>query len=140
MEPPSRAMAEFPPFPVPLDHNDPMPTYTRNKIDQLWQGLAKGETAPVYLLFGDRYLCRETATQLINRLLPENGPAHNLKKVDGEQENPIKTLNQLRTFGLFAGRQVIRVTDTRLFLSKKVGKNVWKQATEEEPGSMNFCC
>ncbi len=103
--------------------------FTRQNIGKLYQELDKGGSHPVYLLFGERFLCQQVSQEIINRLLPEEkNREQGVTKVEGDQEDVGKTINKLRTFSLFGGRQVIKVVDSRLFLSKAVGKNVWAKA------------
>lgn len=106
-----------------------MAIFKRKDIQKVFQQINNGEVFPVYLVFGDRYLCNEFANDLIQKLLPqEKQRATNLKNVDGDQEDPNHTLNLLRTYSLFAGRQVIRVMDSKLFFSKQVAKTLWDKA------------
>ncbi len=103
--------------------------YSRHDLPTLLADLEKGSLHPVYLLFGERYLCSQAAQEVIARLLPDEASrAQNIRAVDGDQEVVSKTMNELRTFSLFGGRQVIRVLDSRLFHSKAVGKSIWDKA------------
>ncbi len=116
-----------------------MPIYKRQDIPKLLDAIAQGTAAQVYLVVGERYLSRNAAGELIDRLLPEKeSQANNLQQIDGEREDVNRTLNLLKSFSLFTGRQVFRVTDTRLFYSKGVARNLWDKACEknaaEEPG------
>jgi len=107
----------------------PMPTLKRQDIPALWQAIAAGKTTPVYLLFGERYLCRQVADELSRHLLPDEGQRQrNLHAIDGDREEAIATLNSLRTFSLLPGRQLFRVTDSKLFYSKGVAKTLWDKA------------
>ncbi|HSG29345.1 MAG TPA: hypothetical protein VLA34_12765, partial [Candidatus Krumholzibacterium sp.] len=116
-----------------------MPIYKRQDIPKLLDAIAQDTAAQVYLVVGERYLSRNAAGELIDRLLPEKeSQANNLQQIDGEREDVNRTLNLLKSFSLFTGRQVFRVTDTRLFYSKGVARNLWDKACEknaaEEPG------
>lgn len=77
----------------------------------------------VYLIFGERYLCLRTASELTEALLQETGGT--VHPIDGDREDCATTCAKLRSFSLLPGRQVYRVTDTRLFLSKNIAKSVW---------------
>lgn len=106
-----------------------MPTIKRQDLPQLLEQIAAGEIAPVYLLVGERFLCREAAAAIENALLPEARQRPNqLIVIDGEKEEPGKTLARLRTYSLFSGRQVIKVVDSRLLYSKTVARNLWEKA------------
>jgi DNA polymerase-3 subunit delta len=121
-----------------------MPVYKRQDIPKLLDAIAQGTAAQVYLVIGERYLNRSAAGELIDRLLPEKeSQATNLHQIDGDREDVNRTLNLLKSFSLFTGRQVFRVTDTKLFYSKGVARNLWDKACEkneaEEPGQALHC-
>lgn len=116
-----------------------MPAYGRQDLARLWSCLKKGETAPVYFIFGDRYLCQEIADELVSRLLPESAQrAGSLKNIDGDQEEIGQTINMFRTYALFGGRQVLRVNDSRILSSKELAATLWQKAAKahasQEPG------
>ncbi len=101
-----------------------MALISREKLTTLIKKIKQGDISPVYLVFGDRYLCRQAADTLCQVLLADGGTIH---PVDGEQEDPAATLLNLRSFSLLPGRQIYRVSDTRLFHSKKVADALWKK-------------
>ncbi len=101
-----------------------MAVYTRDNFDTLLQAVAGGEIAVVYLLVGDRYLCREAAGRLGKAILGKGGTLH---PIDGDNEDYHVTLGRLRSFSLLPGRQLYRVMDTRLFHSKNVAGTLWKR-------------
>ena len=108
-----------------------MTVHKRQEIPALLEKIATGETAQVYLVFGERYLCQQAVEDILNRLFPEEKQrAGNLTLIDGEQEDPVKTLSELRTFSLFGGRRVLRVMDSKLLHSKVVAKPLWDNAVK----------
>lgn len=102
--------------------------YDRTTLNNLHTAIKQGDLHSVYLLFGERYLCANEAKKLIACLLPDTKGQGAVQKIDGDQENVSQTMNKLRTFSLFGTRQVIMVTDSRLFHSKAVGKTIWNNA------------
>ncbi len=103
--------------------------YSRHDLPTLLAELDKGRLHPVYLIFGERYLCALAAQDIIHRILPDEASRkQNMRTVDGDQEDVSQTMNELRTFSLFGGRQVTRVLDSRLFHSKAVGQPIWDKA------------
>jgi DNA polymerase-3 subunit delta len=102
-----------------------MSLYTRETLPTLLAQPAEN-VSQVFLLFGDRYLCQNAVEQLEKRLLQNTGGT--VHPIDGDQEDSAATLAKLRSFSLLPGRQLYRVTDTRLFLSKQVAKNLWEKA------------
>lgn len=104
-----------------------MPVYDRNTITSLIKEIKTGTSQPVYLFFGDRYLCQQTADRITETLCADGGTVHT---IDGDTENINTTLSKLRSFSLLPGRQIFRVNDTRLFLSRKVAKSLWNKAVK----------
>ena len=93
-----------------------MAEYKREDIAKVVEAIGKGKVSPIYLVFGDRFLGRQAADQLIQGLIPDSGQLkQNLKRVDGDKESPVQTLNMLKTYSLFPGRQVVKVADSKLF-------------------------
>lgn len=111
-----------------------MPIYTRDTLNNLLTGLQQDKPPQVYLLFGERFLCQQAADRICERLLQGGG---NCRLIDGETEPFSSTLNKLASFSLFPGRQIYRVSDTKLFHSVKVANSLWKKAAkarqENEP-------
>jgi len=108
-----------------------MATYKRQQLPDLLAAIEKGDQTQVYLIFGERYLCRQAVEQIMERLLPdEKQRSGSLVLLDGDREEPGKTLNELRTYSMFGGRRVIRVMDSRLLLSKVVAKTLWEKAVK----------
>ncbi len=88
--------------------------------------LQKDTRHQVYLFFGERYLCRESADLLQEALLKiEPGTVH---PIDGDNEDTAQTLARLQSFSLLPGLQIHRVTDSRIFHTKKVGASIWGKA------------
>ncbi len=99
----------------------------REQLTSLVEEVKSGKVARVYLIFGERYLCREAADGLEKAILESGGTCH---AIDGDQEDPGKTLGQLLNFSLLPGRQLYRVTDSRLFHSKDVAFTIWQKAQQ----------
>jgi len=102
-----------------------MPLYTRQTLPDLLKACSSAP-ANVYLFVGDRFLCRQAAERLSAALLADGGTEHAL---DGEEEDAASLAARLRSLSLFPGRQIYRVTDTRIFHSKKVAKGLWNKVT-----------
>ncbi len=108
-----------------------MPVFSRKDSHKLLTQIDQGQVSPVYLICGERYLCREMSQKVVARLLPdEKQRVQNLKIIDGDQEDQENTLLLLRTYSLFPGRRVINVIDTRLFHSKNVSRSIWEKAKQ----------
>lgn len=83
-------------------------------------------TSQVFLFFGERYLCKETADKLQEAILSKHpGAVHD---IDGESEDAGQTIARLMSFSLLPGRQIYRVSDSRVFHSKEVLSEIWKKS------------
>jgi DNA polymerase III subunit delta len=102
----------------------------RNDLTAVLDGVRKGKKAQVYLFFGERYLCRESADQL-QKILLEQAAGGAVHPIDGDQEDAGQTLARLMSFSLLPGLQIYRVTDSRLFQSKDMGSGLWDKAVQE---------
>ncbi|HCC53856.1 MAG TPA: DNA polymerase III subunit delta [Desulfobulbaceae bacterium] len=112
-----------------------MAVYKRQEVNTLLKAVTGGKTASVYLLFGERYLCQEIANDLICRLLPDEARRQSsLTAIDGDQEEVGATINMLKTYSLFGGRQVIRVMDSQILYSKVVASTLWDKACKARDG------
>jgi len=107
-----------------------MAVYQRTDLPKLLSAIKQGKPCPVFLVVGDSYLCLQVAEQLCQTLIPDpitRGQQSNL--IDGDQEDPINTLNLLKTYSLFGGgRQIFRVSGSKLFDAKEVAKTLWDKA------------
>jgi len=100
----------------------------RSQLQDMVQKEAFELDSQVYLLFGERYLCKETADLLQEALLQKNpGAVHT---IDGELEDFSQTLARLVSFSLLPGLQIYRVSDSRIFHTKMVLSTVWDKAVQ----------
>jgi DNA polymerase III subunit delta len=82
----------------------------------------------VYLFFGERFLCKEAADLLQDTLFARQpGAVH---AIDGEAEDPGQTLARLMSFSLLPGRQLYRVSNSRIFHSRTVVAEIWTKAVQ----------
>lgn len=101
------------------------------KRSELLSKLQEGSFAfksQVFLFFGERFLCKEAADLLQDKLLEQQrGAVH---RVDGDVEDPGQTLARLMSFSLLPGKQLYRVSNSRIFHSKTVVSEIWTKATQ----------
>ncbi len=81
----------------------------------------------IILLFGERYLCKESAEQLRD-VLTAGGKEGAVHPIDGESENPEQTIAKLLSFSLLPGKQLYLVNDSTIFHSKSVAADIWEKA------------
>jgi len=85
-------------------------------------------TSRIYLFFGERFLCKE-ATDLLQKTLLEQQPGA-VHSIDGDNEDPGQTLARLMSYSLLPGRQLYRVSNSRIFHSKTVISEIWAKAAQ----------
>jgi DNA polymerase-3 subunit delta len=106
-----------------------MPIFKRTELPEVIKEISDGHPSQIYLVFGERFLCQQIANDLIAALLPdEENKSQALMNVDGDHEDPLDTLNLLRTYSLFGGQRLIKVTDSKLFFSRSIAENIWDKA------------
>ncbi len=100
----------------------------RSELQNLLQKGTVEPTSQVYLFFGERYLCKETADLLQEALLHKKpGAVHT---IDGEREDFDRTLPRLMSFSLLPGLQIYRVSDSRIFHTKTVLSKIWDKGVQ----------
>ena len=93
-----------------------MPLIKRSELQELLKKESVAPSSQIYLFFGERYLCRETADLLQNALLhKKQGTVH---AIDGEHEEFDRTLARLVSLSLLPGLQIYRVANCGIFNAK----------------------
>jgi len=113
----------------------------RTELPALLKSMEQGEQSMcnIFLFFGERYLCKEAADSLQKCLLGTSAGG-SVNTIDGDTEDSSKTLGQLMNFSLLPGRQISRVTDSRLFHSKSVASNIWSKVEQAHDAKKETAC
>ena len=105
-----------------------MPIRKRAELHTLLSDIEKGRRKQLYLCFGERYLCRQTADLIEETLVKTStGTVHT---IDGSAEENNRILSRILSFSLLPGIQIYRVNDSNLFLSKNIGSQIWDKALQ----------
>lgn len=107
-------------------------------LEKIVQGQA-GDVKNIFLFFGERFLCREAADSVQESLLAYSGGGA-VNSIDGDNEDSNRTLGQLMNFSLLPGRQIFRVTDSRLFHSKNVASAIWAKVEQARAANNETAC
>lgn len=107
----------------------------RTELPNLLADSAALGNCSIYLFFGERYLCREAADQLQEALLQQGSVT--VHPIDGDQEDGGVTLARLMSFSLLPGRQIYRVSDSRIFISRTVAAAIWDKAQQSHTSGKN---
>ena len=103
-----------------------MALLNRNEFVKSLEESREPPSGQLFFFFGERYLCKNTADILQQKLgHPE---AATVTPIDGDEEDPGRTLARLQSLSLLPGKQIFRINDTRLFHSKEVVSTLWEKA------------
>lgn len=108
-----------------------------SELEDVLQEVAAGKVAPLYLIWGEEYLARKSADELVRALLPDASMGLNFSTLDAG--SPREMAQELATLPLFPGRKVVLVRDPE-FLAPKKGrgdalakaKDAWKAGRRKE--------
>jgi DNA polymerase-3 subunit delta len=90
-----------------------------SELDEVVRDIKKGQLAPLYLLWGEEFLVRKGADELVKVLLPDASPGLNFSVQDGA--SPREVAQELATLPMFPGRKVVLARDPE-FLAPKKGR------------------
>ena len=105
-----------------------MPIHKRTELHTLLEDIKAGNHKQLYLCFGERYLCRQSAEQIEQALLQTGAGA--VHSIDGSAEDNSRILSRVLSFSLLPGLQIYRVKDSNLFLSKDISAQIWEKAVK----------
>ncbi|MFL5351557.1 MAG: DNA polymerase III subunit delta, partial [Archangium sp.] len=106
-------------------------------IEDVLDEVKAGKVHPLYLLWGEEYLVRRGADELVKALLPDASAGLNFAVLDAG--SPREVASELATLPLFPGRKVVLVRDPEFLAPKKgrgdaLGKarEAWKAGKRKE--------
>ncbi len=105
-----------------------MPLYKKEDLSKIVKAIRSGRHSQVYLIVGDRFLCRQAAENIAAVLMPDSAGGSSLNQIDGDLEDPLKTLALFKSYSLFGGRQIFQINGSKLFHSKAIAKGIWNKA------------
>lgn len=107
------------------------------EIDDVLAEVKAGKVAPLYLLWGEEFLVRKGADELVKELVPGASMGLNFAVLDAA--SPREVAQELATLPLFPGRKVVLVRDPEFLAPKKgrgdaLGKarEAWKAGKRKE--------
>lgn len=104
----------------------------RSELQTALQEGSQALKAQLFLFFGERFLCKEAADLVQEKLLAAgHGAVH---AIDGDREDAGRTLSRLMSYSLLPGRQLLRISDSRIFHSKTVVEEIWNKAVQAFQG------
>lgn len=99
-----------------------------DELKSVLEELKAGKRLPLYLLWGEEFLVRQGAEELLQRLLP--GPSTDLSLVVLDGASPREIAQELATLPLFPGPKVVLVRDPEFLAPKKRREDALSRARE----------
>ncbi len=106
-------------------------------MDKVLAEVKAGKVAPLYMLWGEEFLVRKDADELVKALVPDAAMGLNYAVLDAA--SPREVAQELATMPLFPGRKVVLVRDPEFLAPKKgrgdaLGKarEAWKAGKRKE--------
>ena len=78
-----------------------------------------GDFAPVYLIYGQELLYKNSLDSLLDALIPANKRSLSYEPVEGTNENIKEAIERSNTYSLLSGPKVVAICDSKIFYSKQ---------------------
>jgi DNA polymerase-3 subunit delta len=102
------------------------------ELEDVLAEVKAGKVAPLYLLWGEEFLVRKGADELVKALVPDASMGLNLAVLDAA--SPREVAQELATMPLFPGRKVVLVRDPEFLAPKKGRGDALSKAREAWKG------
>jgi len=107
-------------------------TDTGNSLKEVLPDLKKGKLFPCYLLYGEEeFLIKDALDKMIALILPERDKDLNLFLLDGEHVDIEGLCRSLLMPPLLAGKKVIVIRNTRIFLSAGISPELIRNIRDQ---------
>ena len=78
-----------------------------------------GDFAPVYLIYGQDLLYKNSLDALVRALIPASQRSLGYEPVEGTNENIKQAIERSNTYSLLSGTKVVAICDSKIFYSKQ---------------------
>jgi DNA polymerase-3 subunit delta len=99
-----------------------MPEITHREVDAHLQGLsgkkAREGFAPVYLIFGDDFICQRVFEKIRDAIVPPDRRELNCELFDEAQASVFDLVERLTTYSMLPGPKVAALRDARIFSTR----------------------
>ena len=100
------------------------------ELPELLAEIKAGTICPVYLLYGDDFICKSAFKSVLDELVPPNHRDLNYEAIDGASENVYEIVQHLKTFPMIPSAKVIAVHGTKVFYSGEVMDKLFGRSRE----------
>lgn len=92
--------------------------------------IQRGKVAPVYLLYGDEFLCKSALKALLDAVVPTSARGLNYEALDGAMVSIHEIVGRLNTFPLLPSAKVIAVHGAKTFYSSMSADELLRRSRE----------
>jgi len=78
-----------------------------------------GDFAPVYLIYGQELLYKNSLEALVRALIPKSQRSLSYEPIEGTNENIKEAIERSNTYSLLSGPKVVAICDSKIFYSKQ---------------------
>jgi DNA polymerase-3 subunit delta len=96
-----------------------LPEINYRELNNYLKNLKTGDFAPVYLIYGQELLYKNSLEALVHALIPESQRSLGYEPVEGTNENIKEAIERSNTYSLLSGTKVVAICDSKIFYSKQ---------------------
>ena len=107
-----------------------MPEINYRELKNYLKGRKTGDFAPVYLIYGQELLYKNSLDALVRALIPESQRSLGYEAVEGTNENIKEAIERSNTYSLLSGTKVVALCDSKIFYSKQDQSRLLEKAKQ----------
>ena len=111
-----------------------MPEINYRELNNYLKDRKSGEFAPVYLIYGQELLYKNSLEALVCALIPESQRSLAYEPIEGTNENIKEAIERLNTYSLLSGTKVVAICDSKIFYSKQDQDKLLEKAKQAYDG------
>jgi DNA polymerase-3 subunit delta len=96
-----------------------MPEINYRELNNYLTDRKAGDFAPVYLIYGQELLYKNSLEVLVRALIPASQRSLGYEPVEGTNENIKEAIERSNTYSLLSGTKVVAICDSKIFYSKQ---------------------
>ena len=107
-----------------------MPEINYKELSSYLKDRKAGDFKPVYLIYGQELLYKDSLEALLDALIPAKKRSLNYEPVDGTNDNIKGAIERSNTYSLLSGTKVVAICDSKIFYSKQDQGKLLEKAKE----------
>jgi len=107
-----------------------MPEINYRELSNYLKDRKAGNFEPVYLIYGQELLYKDSLEALLDALIPANKRSLNYEPVEGTNDNIKGAIERSNTYSLLSGTKVVAICDSKIFYSKQDQGRLLEKAKE----------